>query len=232
MKSSLKFSKQTLFRYIIFTFGLYFLSLGIVCIVNTSLGTTPISSVNYVISLHTPISLGTATFLINILLIALQFLILGRHVTRRDAIEIAMQVPFSFIFSFFIDLNMQMFDGLHITSYPVAICLLVAGCLIQALGVTLEVKPHVVIMSAEGVVKYASQRFHKNFGHMKVAFDITLVTIALLLGIYFSGRVEGIREGTLVAACCTGFLVNFYSRHIFTRENLRRFTAPFRRHAA
>lgn len=62
--------KTIILRYLTFIAGLYFLSLGIVLIVASSLGTTPISSVNYVVTLHTPITLGTATFLINVLLIA------------------------------------------------------------------------------------------------------------------------------------------------------------------
>lgn len=65
--------KSTTVRYLVFIIGLYFLSLGIVFIVRSTLGTTPISSINYVLSLNTPITLGMATFLINMLLILGQF---------------------------------------------------------------------------------------------------------------------------------------------------------------
>ena len=61
--------KGMFLRYSVFVVGLYFLSLGIVCIVTSSLGTTPISSVNYVVSLNTPLTLGMATFMLNMLLI-------------------------------------------------------------------------------------------------------------------------------------------------------------------
>lgn len=57
-------------RYAVFSLGLYFLSMGIVLIVRSTLGTTPISSVNYVVSTLTPLSLGICTFIINMLLIA------------------------------------------------------------------------------------------------------------------------------------------------------------------
>ena len=69
-------SKQLATRYAIFIGGLYLLALGIVLIVRSSLGTTPISSENYVLSLHTPISLGWWTFLTNLLLIGAGFLII------------------------------------------------------------------------------------------------------------------------------------------------------------
>lgn len=42
--------KDIIVRYLIFTLGLYCLSLGMVLIVTSSLGTTPISSMNYILS--------------------------------------------------------------------------------------------------------------------------------------------------------------------------------------
>ena len=75
-------------RYIIYVAGLFLLSLGVVLIVRSALGTTPISSINYVVSINTPLSLGTCTFAINMLLILGQFLILGHRCTRVDAVEI------------------------------------------------------------------------------------------------------------------------------------------------
>ena len=51
--------KDVFKRYLVFVIGLYFLAAGIVLIVRSALGTTPISSVNYVLSLNSPLSLGT-----------------------------------------------------------------------------------------------------------------------------------------------------------------------------
>ncbi len=65
--------KKDLFvRYLVFIFGLYLLAWGVVLIVRSALGTTPISCVNYVASMHTPLSLGTCTFIINMILIGVQ----------------------------------------------------------------------------------------------------------------------------------------------------------------
>lgn len=214
--------KTIILRYLTFIAGLYFLSLGIVLIVASSLGTTPISSVNYVVTLHTPITLGTATFLINVLLIAGQFWLIRSGLgTRKDRIEILLQLPFSLVFSIFIDINMAFIGSIEPTSYPMALAMLGAGYLSQATGVVLELKPNVAIMSAEGFVKYAARRYNKDFGRLKVIFDVVLVSSALLLGIACSGHIEGVREGTVIAALSTGFIVSFLSRHVFTRAALR-----------
>ena len=44
------FMRKLAVNYLIFIIGLYFLAAGIVLILRSSLGTTPISSVNYVLS--------------------------------------------------------------------------------------------------------------------------------------------------------------------------------------
>ena len=90
--------KKLLEKYLLFIIGLYFLATGIVLILRSTLGTTPISSINYVLSLNTSFSLGTWTFLINLLLIAGQFWFVRDCLNRRDTIEILLQIPFSFLF--------------------------------------------------------------------------------------------------------------------------------------
>lgn len=209
-------------RYISFIIGLFFLSLGVDFIVTASLGTTPISSVNYILSLHLPLTLGTATFVFNLLVIVLEFWLIRGIGSRTDRIEIGLQIPFSVIFSFFIDLNMQWIGRLTPSNYGVALGMLAAGCILQAVGVVFELKPNVAIMSAEGFVKYYCRRYRRNFGKVKVLFDVTLVVTAALLSLLFASRIDGVREGTLIAALSTGFLVNFFAQRVMTRHMLHR----------
>ena len=121
-------------RYLVFVLGLYFLAAGVVMIVRSALGTTPISSVNYVMSLNTPLTLGTCTFIINMLLILGQFWLVRGRGNKQDVVEILLQIPLSLV-------------------------LLLAGCLVQSVGVVLELKPRVAMMSAEAFVKYTSWRY-------------------------------------------------------------------------
>lgn len=228
---STEIMRNLVIRYAVFVAGLYFLSLGVVCIVKSTLGTTPISSINYVLSLNTPLTLGTATFLLNMLLILGQFALIKGRSTRKDVVEILLQIPFSFAFGAFIDFNMWMCRGIEISNYWYALAMLCVGCMSQAIGVVLELKPNVAIMSAEGFVKYASRRYNKEFGRLKVGFDLLLVSSAALLSLAMSGTIDGIREGTAIAALTTGYMVTFLSIHIFSRRNLNRLLSiiPVRR---
>ncbi len=216
--------KNLILRYLIFSIGLYCLSLGMVLIVASSLGTTPISSLNYVLSLNTPLTLGGATFIFNMALIIGQLLLAGHHASKKDYIEIILQIPFSVPFSVCIDFNMWLLEGLHISNYAMAVFILISGCIIQGIGVALEIKPNVAMMSAEGFVKYTSRRFSKSFGTTKVLFDISLVIGTIILSWFMAGRIDGVREGTVIAALITGYIVTFMTTRIFTRANLRKAT--------
>lgn len=134
-------------RYLVFVLGLYFLAAGVVMIVRSALGTKPISSVNYVMSLNTPLTLGTCTFIINMLLILGQFWLVRGRGNKQDVVEILLQIPFSFIFSAFIDMNMLMAQNIVPLNYGMSLVLLLAGCLVQSVGVVLELKPRVAMMS-------------------------------------------------------------------------------------
>lgn len=199
-------------RYLTFTFGLYVLTLGVVMIIKASLGTSPISSFTYVLSLHTPLTIGMATILLNLFLIAGEFWFIRDRLNRKDVFEILMQLPFSLLFGVFIDLNMWLLAGVAPSGYMLCLGLLVAGCMIQATGVVLEIKPNVVKMSAEGFVNYASLRYSKDFGRVKIVFDISLVILAVATSFYFVQGVEGVREGTIVSAISVGTLVTLINR--------------------
>lgn len=214
--------KKIFARYFIFTIGLYLLSLGIVLIIRSALGTTPISSLNYVLSLNTSLSLGTCTFMLNMILIAGQFWLIRGMYSRKKVIEILLQLPFSFVFGAFIDCNMYLCNGITPNSYFASILLLLVGCVIQATAVVLEVKPNVVMMSAEAFVKYASDRYDKEFGKIKRKFDIALVVLAVLTSLVMSKHIEGVREGTVIAALITGTIVTFISQKLLTRRNYDR----------
>lgn len=74
-------------KYLTVILGLYILSLGAVLFVKSTLGIPPISCINYVLSLHTPMTLGVATFVVNVLFIFVELLLLRGIGTRRDYLE-------------------------------------------------------------------------------------------------------------------------------------------------
>ena len=55
----------------------------------------------------------------------------------------------------------------------------------------------------------------KNFGNVKIAFDIGNVLLAGIMSVAFFGfPIWGLREGTLIAAVGTGTVVKWFTKRI------------------
>lgn len=198
-----KLSATIIKRYLLLFVGLAVMAFGVAFSIKASLGTSPISSVPYVISLFTPLTVGTATISMHCVFILLQILILRKN---YHLIQL-MQLPVAFFFGYLTDFGVWAVQGIRCNAYwhQWGVCLI--GVLLVAVGVSLEVKAGVVVLAGEGVVLAICKVFPKiKFGYMKVGFDVTLVVIACLLSIIFTGRLQGVREGTVAAALLVGLI--------------------------
>ena len=160
--------KELVRRYILFIIGLFVNSLGICCIIKANLGSSPISSLPYTISLNCPISLGTLTFILNLFLIAGQMLILKKDFKQREWL----QLPISVLFGVFIDFSMILLSWVNPDSYALQLVVLVVGCAILGLGVSMEVIANVVMLSGEAFVQAISLKKKKEFGMVKIFWFI------------------------------------------------------------
>lgn len=203
--------KELTKRYILFTLGLFVMAFGITLMVKAELGTSPISSMPYVFSLKfTTISLGIFTIAWNFILIFLQFLILGKNFRPFELL----QIPLSLIFGAFVDFSKYLLRNLTPHSYISSTLILFLGCFVLALGVSFTVLANVIMNSGEALVKAISIRTGKDFGSMKVAFDVSLVILSIISSLIFFHKIVGVREGTVIAAIISGFIIRFYNKHL------------------
>ena len=159
---------EKLKRYIIFIIGLYINSFGVSLITKAALGTSPISSIPYVLSLNFPFTLGQFTIFFSILLIVLQLFILGKNFK----LEHALQIPVSIAFGYFIDFSMFLLADLMPQAYVWKMIYLLLGCLILGIGVYAEVLADVVMLPGESFVRAIVFRWNTDFGITKICFDV------------------------------------------------------------
>lgn len=204
-------SKYTFRRYLLFVASLFINAFGIAFITKALLGTSPITSVTYVLSLFTPFTMGIWTILLNLLFVVLEPFLMTRRELREDLRMYLLQIPISFCFGLFIDFSMFILSWLEPSAYVIQVTVLLIGCIILALGIALEVKANAAMMAGEYFVKTITRRFHGEFGYVKLGFDITLLTIACILSLVFLSDIQGVREGTVVSALLVGPIVHFVS---------------------
>lgn len=195
-------------RYGVFLVGLFISSLGVSLITKADLGTSPISAVPYVLSLNLPWSLGEFTVAFSLLLILLQLLILRRNFSP----EHLLQIPISVAFGYFIDLTMSFLTFLAPQSYPVKLLDLLIGCLVLGFGVYLEILADVAMLPGESFVRAVVWTWKTDFGITKICFDGTITVAAAVVAFLMAGQLEGVREGTVIAALAVGFVARQFSR--------------------
>ena len=201
---------EKLKRYLIFLVGLFVNSLGVSLITKANLGTSPISSIPYVLSLNFPFTLGNFTIFFSIFLIVLQLIILSKNFK----LEHILQIPVSIIFGYFIDLTMILFSWVNPEAYIMKIVYLLIGCLILGVGVYMEVLADVVMLPGESFVRANVLTWKTNFGTTKICFDVSMSVIAAVLSFIFAGRLAGVREGTVIAALLVGFIARLIGKKL------------------
>lgn len=203
--------KEFLRKLAVFTAGLYIMAAAIALMTYAKLGTSPISSVPYVFSLKfTWISLGTYTMGWNLLHIAAQALVLRRQFRLFQL----WQIPLSVAFGVFVDFNKYIMQNIDVTNYIGDVALELLGSLALALGVTLMTAADLVLNCAEALAAAIACKTHHEFGDIKVINDVTYVILAGMLSLFFSGKIEGVREGTILVAITCGKFVKLLSSRI------------------
>ena len=201
---------EKLKRYLIFLVGLFVNSLGVSLITKANLGTSPISSIPYVLSLNFPFTLGNFTIFFSIFLIVLQLIILRKNFK----LEHILQIPVSIIFGYFIDFAMILLSWVNPEEYLMKIVYLLIGCLILGVGVYMEVLADVVMLPGESFVRAIVLIWKTNFGTTKICFDVSMSVIAAVLSFVFAGRLAGVREGTVIAALLVGFIARLIGKKL------------------
>lgn len=202
--------KETEKRYVLFVISLFISALGVAFTKHGELGVSPISSVANVMSIKLDFfSLGIWLIIWNCVLILGQILILRK---KFKPIQL-LQIPLSFLFGYFTDFGLWLVGFIPVESYIMRLVMVFIGIVILGFGVSLSVSANVIMNSGEAFVKAISDTTNKNFGNVKIAFDVSCVVLALILSLlFFDFTIVGTREGTIISALCTGLVVKLFRK--------------------
>ena len=195
-------------RYLIFLIGLFVCSFGVAFATKAGLGTSPISSIPYTLSLiFTKISFGEWAIIFGVLQIAAQAVLLWKRIAVS---ELLMQAVTSFAFGYFEDFSLLVLEGFVPEGYVQQFIFLLLGCAILAFGVYLELLADVTMLAGDAINKAIVTK--KEYGNVKIATDIAMCGISAILALVCLHRLVGVREGTLVAALIVGSIIKFYQK--------------------
>ncbi|WP_458454832.1 YczE/YyaS/YitT family protein [Methanobrevibacter sp.] len=195
-------------RICFFTIGLFIMSLGVAFSIVSTLGTTPISSISYSLALITNINIGITTFIFNVTLIFIQFLILKKRFHRKRLLQFINCI----MFGYFTDLALYLvsfipFDG----SVMMCILFLAVSILLTAFGIFVYMPANIAPLPGEGCVEAVAIVTGWRFSTIKIGFDATMVITSLVMcGLWYTNIFGAVNVGTVISA----FLVGFTLRQI------------------
>lgn len=204
-------TKREIFkRYMLFIACLFFMGLGVALTKHGDLGVSPISSVANVVSIRfTFFSFGTWLTISNCVLLVGQILLLRKDFKPFQL----MQIPLSFLFGYFTDFGLWLAGNIPNDTYIAQLLLVLSGIAVLGFGITLGIIADVILNSGEAFVKALACVTKKDFGNVKIAFDVSWVLLSIVLSLlFFEGKLYGTREGTIISALLVGVTVKFFRR--------------------
>lgn len=190
-------------RVFLFIVGIALAGLGVAVTARASLGTSPISSLPYVLTFLTPLTFGTVSFLMNAFFVVAQVAILGKKFQKRQLL----QIPATALFGFFIDFGYFLAQFFVPETFALQVLQLVVGCALLAIGIFFEIVADVLYLPGDGFIKAVNIVTGASFGPIKIGFDFALAASALVVSVLCLRRLEGLGLGTLIAVFLVGWLV-------------------------
>ena len=185
--------------------GLFIMNIGIVFSIKSNLGSTPVVSVPYAISLITGIDIGICNTLFQCFLVLIEFMLLRSAFHPKHFL----QVFVGMLFGAFTSISMIILSIIPQASVLwVQILFLILGILFLAFGLFLYVPTNVVPVAVDGLTQAVSITTNQSFTKIKVIMDISWIVISWILSFVFLGHFDGSAGiGTIIAAMSIGTTV-------------------------
>ena len=214
--------RELFIRYLIMVPGVFILSFGIAFITKAGLGTSPISSIPYTLSLIIPrVTLGQFTTIVNVLFVLAQIVILwgkpGSIMGRGSGKalpwpEAFIQILLSIALGYCIDLSMYLLRWFDPTGYPVQVAFVILGCCIMAFGIYIQLIANVAMAPGDALARSIAAVTGKTYSTIRVISDSSMVAFSAILCLIFLHALTGVREGTVICAVLTGNVIRVYKK--------------------
>ena len=197
-------------RYGIFLIGLFVASLGVAFSTKAGLGTSPVASVPYSVSLvNHALSFGWWLNVLSLIQITVQVALLRK---RCKPIEIIIQTAVAFLYGYLTDFSCRILNGVQPAAYVARFAVMLVGCIVLALGIWIQYQGGVATMPGEAMNRAISIVTGKRYENVKVFFDVLYILIATVICLAFIGKLAGVREGSVIAALLVGNIIKLYNR--------------------
>ena len=208
-------------NYALFLIGLFIASMGVALSAKAGLGTSPVASVPYSVSLvnHT-LTFGWWLNMWSVLQIAVQIALLRK---KCKPAEIIIQTVLAFVYGYLTDFSCKLISGLQANTYIMQFALMILSCFVLGFGIWIQFKGGVAMLPGEAMNRTISEVTGKKYENIKIFLDVLYIVVAAAICFIFIGKLEGVREGSIIAAVLIGNIIKLYNSlyNKLTRKKLQ-----------
>lgn len=197
-------------RYGLFLIGLFIASLGVAFSTKAGLGTSPVASVPYSVSIvNHALTFGWWLNILSLIQIMVQVVLLRR---KCKPAEIIIQTVLAFVYGYMTDFSCKLLNGIQPTSYVEKFVWMLVGCVVLALGIWIQYKGGVAMLPGEAMNRAISLTTGKRYENVKIFFDVLYIILAGVISLVFTRKLQGVREGSVIAAVLIGNIIKLYNK--------------------
>lgn len=202
--------KQVIKNYTLFLIGLFIASMGVALSAKAGLGTSPVASVPYSVSLvNHALTLDWWLNMWSVLQIAVQIALLRK---KCKPVEIIIQTVLAFVYGYLTDFSCKLISGLQANNYIMQFALMILSCFVLGFGIWIQFKGDVAMLPGEAMNRAISEVTGKKYENIKIFFDVLYIIVAAAICFIFIGKLEGVREGSIIAAVLIGNIIKMYNK--------------------
>lgn len=196
-----------------FVLGTVLIALGVALQSKGDLGMSMVVSPAYLASLKIPgLSFGTADYSLQALLLIAYCVIVKRFNWRY-----LLSFLSAFLYGVVLDLILLLMKDVQPQTLGERALFFFIGLPINALGVTFFFRTYLPLQVYELFVTGLTERLGKPLTKMKLAFDISCCTVAIIMSLLFFGKLRGVGAGTIICALSNGLLIGVFGKFLDKR---------------
>ncbi len=200
--------KNLKIRLIMYFIGLFIMTIGIAFSVKSNFGVSPVSSIPYTATCTIGLEMGKATILFHCVLVLIQIILLR----KRFKLKNLLQIPVGIVFGYFTTFCNYIVSLLPDTNnIIVRIIFILLSTVLVAFGIFLYLPADIMPLAGEGVMQTVSELIHIEFPKVKIAFDVSMVTISLITCLIVLHKLGSVGIGTVIAALLVGTVLKFFT---------------------
>ena len=189
--------------------SVFILSFGVVLTVKAGMGASPIVSLPTVLSHVWGLSMGTMIFIVYTAFILIEWALIR---DRGRIVLTLSQLPFSMLFSLFVDLIVWMLAGWDVSGDLERWILVIVGTAVIGFGCVLEIDANISMLADDGLVLAISQATRVRLDKVMIIFDVIFVASAFAVSYAAFHGFVGVGWGTIFAGITLGMFVRLFTK--------------------